>query len=53
MYNFIMNLYSLGVRTAALFNDKVRKMWQGEQAAISVLQEKVDPNASYIWFHAA
>ena len=53
MYNFIMLLYSLGVRTASVFNDKVRKMWQGEQEAFDILKEKVDPHASYIWFHAA
>ena len=48
-----MLLYSLGVRTASVFNDKVRKMWQGEQEAFDILKEKVDPHASYIWFHAA
>jgi 3-deoxy-D-manno-octulosonic-acid transferase len=35
------------------FNEKVRKMWRGERAAFSVLKEKVDPEAKYIWFHAA
>lgn len=48
-----MLLYSLGVRTATMFSDKVRKMWQGEQEAFDILERKVDPNASYIWFHAA
>ena len=48
-----MLLYSLGVRTTTLFSDKVRKMWQGEQEAFDILREKVDPKASYIWFHAA
>lgn len=28
-------------------------MWAGERQAIKVLHEKVDPNARYIWFHAA
>ena len=28
-------------------------MWAGERQAIKVLREKVDPNARYIWFHAA
>lgn len=53
MYNFIMLLYSLGVRTATLFSDKVRRMWLGEQEAFDILKKNVDPNASYIWFHAA
>ena len=53
MYNIIIYLYRLGVMTASLFNEKVRKMWRGERAAFSVLKQKVDPSASYVWFHAA
>ena len=37
----------------SLFNEKVRKMWRGERAAFKVLKEKVDPEAQYVWFHAA
>lgn len=53
MYNIIIYLYQLGVAIASLFNEKVRKMWRGERDAIRVLREKVDPNAKYVWFHAA
>lgn len=53
MYNFIMLLYSFGVRTAALFSDKVKKMWQGEQESIGILREKANQKDPYIWFHAA
>ena len=28
-------------------------MWKGEREAVKTLREKVDPNAKYIWFHAA
>jgi 3-deoxy-D-manno-octulosonic-acid transferase len=35
------------------FNEKVRKMWRGEREAFRILREKVDPNAKYVWFHAA
>ncbi len=28
-------------------------MWLGERAAFNVLKENVDPNAKYVWFHAA
>jgi 3-deoxy-D-manno-octulosonic-acid transferase len=28
-------------------------MWRGEREAFSILREKVDPNARYIWVHAA
>ena len=53
MYNLIIYLYLLGVAVYSLFNEKVRKMWRGERDAIRVLREKVDPNARYVWFHAA
>lgn len=53
MYNIIMHLYELGVFVYSFFSDKVRKMWKGERNAVRVLREKVDPNAKYIWFHAA
>ena len=53
MYNLIIYLYLLGVAVYSLFNEKVRKMWRGERDAFRVLREKVDPNARYVWFHAA
>ena len=53
MYNVIIYLYLLGVAIASLFNEKVRKMWRGEREAIRILREKMDPNAKYVWFHAA
>ena len=28
-------------------------MWQGEREAFDLLRSKVDPNAQYVWFHAA
>ena len=43
----------IGVAIASLFNKKVKKMWTGERQAVKVLKEKVDPEARYIWFHAA
>lgn len=53
MYNIVIYLYLLGVAIASLFSKKVRKMWEGERKAIDILKEEVDPNAKYIWFHAA
>ena len=53
MYNLGMYLYLLGVIIASLFNEKVRKMWRGEREAVRILREKVDPQARYVWFHAA
>lgn len=43
----------IGVAIASLFNKKVKKMWAGERQAVKILKEKVDPEARYIWFHAA
>ena len=53
MYNIIIYIYQLGVIIYSLFNEKVRKMWRGEREAIRILREKVDPDAQYVWFHAA
>ena len=53
MYNLVIYLYLLGVAIYSLFNEKVRKMWRGERDAFRVLREQVDPEAKYVWFHAA
>ena len=53
MYNIVIYLYLLGVAIASLFSKKVKKMWTGERKAIDILKEEVDPDAKYIWFHAA
>ena len=52
-YNLIIYFYLLGVAIYSRFNEKVRKMWRGEREAFKILREKVDPNAKYVWFHAA
>lgn len=53
MYELVINLYTLCVAVAGLFNDKVRKMRKGEREAFKVLKDKVEPGARYVWFHAA
>ncbi len=53
MYQLAMYTYLSGVAVASLFSKKVRKMWRGERQAIGVLRQKVDPNARYVWVHAA
>lgn len=52
-YNIAIYLYLIGVAIASIFSQKVRKMWRGERQAFNILREKVDPEARYIWFHAA
>lgn len=53
IYNIIIYFVLWGIAIASLFNEKVRKMWRGEREAFKILKQKVDPNAKYIWFHAA
>lgn len=53
IYNIVIYFVLWGIAIASLFNEKVRKMWRGEREAFRILKQKVDPNAKYIWFHAA
>lgn len=53
IYNVVIYFVLWGIAIASLFNEKVRKMWRGEREAFKILKQKVDPNAKYIWFHAA
>ena len=53
MYNLGIYLYLIGVAIVSRFSEKVRKMWRGERDAIRILREKIDPQAKYVWFHAA
>ena len=53
IYNIVIYFVLWGIAIASLFNEKVRKMWRGEREAFRILKQQVDPNAKYIWFHAA
>lgn len=53
MYNLVIHGYLLGVMLASLFDKKVATMWKGERQAIDMLRSKIEPDARYIWFHAA
>lgn len=53
IYNIVIYFVLWGIAIASLFSEKVRKMWRGEREAFKILKQKVDPNAKYIWFHAA
>lgn len=53
MYYLAIALYALAVRLAAPFNKKAKKMLEGQRKTFSILKKQLDPNASYIWFHAA
>lgn len=53
IYNFFIMLYAGVVHMVALFNKKVCKMVKGEKEAFTVLARCIDPQAKYLWFHAA
>ena len=53
MYNIAMYFVQLGIAIAAIFDHKVRVLWRGQRAAFKTLKQKVDPNAKYVWVHAA
>jgi len=53
MYYLAIFLYALAVRLVAPFNKKAKKMLAGQKETFSILKKQIDPNASYIWFHAA
>lgn len=53
MYNFAINLYSFAAKMDSLFNKKVKKMLDGQQACFEILRSKIEANRRYLWFHAA
>lgn len=54
MYSLGIYLYALIVRLVAAFGHrKARAMVRGQRNTWRILREKIDPNARYIWFHAA
>jgi len=53
MYDIVIAFYAFVVRIASLFNNKAKKMLAGQGKTFSVLEKSIDPQARYIWFHAA
>ena len=53
LYNIAIWFYALGVRVAALFNRKVRLMWQGEQEAYAKIEAGLKDGDRVVWVHAA
>ncbi|MDY5452455.1 MAG: glycosyltransferase N-terminal domain-containing protein [Alloprevotella sp.] len=52
MYSLGIYLMALGVRVAALFKEKLRKMVQGHRATWQILRA-LGGKDTYVWFHAA
>lgn len=53
LYNFGIYFYKLGILVFSLFNEKARKLLDGQNQAFAILEETIIPNANYVWFHAA
>lgn len=53
LYNIGIYLYQLAIFIASFFNTKAKKLRIGQAEAFIVLKQKIDPNARYVWFHAA
>jgi 3-deoxy-D-manno-octulosonic-acid transferase len=53
LYSIAIHIYSLGIFVFSLFNEKARKLRNGHRHAFEKLKKEVDPNARYVWFHAA
>ena len=53
IYNIGIYLYGLAIFFASLFNQKARLLRNGQHNSLTLLKEKIDPNAEYVWFHAA
>jgi 3-deoxy-D-manno-octulosonic-acid transferase len=53
VYTIGIYIYGFAIFLASLFNEKARLLRKGQHNAFALLKEKVDPNADYVWFHAA
>ncbi|MCK9158883.1 MAG: 3-deoxy-D-manno-octulosonic acid transferase [Bacteroidaceae bacterium] len=52
-YNLCIGLYDLLVHLDAPFSRKPRKMMKGHWIVYELLRQQVEPDAQYVWFHAA
>ncbi len=53
LYNIAIWFYALAVRVVAMFNRKVRLMWQGEREAFAKLSAAIGDDDRVVWVHAA
>lgn len=53
MYNIGISIYSFLFGLVALFHKKASKMVKGHKDAWSILDDKIDNNRKWLWFHAA
>lgn len=53
LYTLAVYFYMLGAIVASLFNKKARQLVKGHVDTYRILRHQIDPNARYVWFHAA
>lgn len=53
LYSFAIHVYTFLVELMSLINRKARLTRFGQWKTNGILREHIDPNAKYIWFHAA
>jgi len=53
IYNIGIYFYGAFIFLASLFNKKARMLRKGQQQAFAQLKKQIEPNACYVWFHAA
>lgn len=53
MYSLVIHLYAFIIALISPFHKKARLMRLGQWKTNSILREKIDRNAKYIWFHAS
>ena len=53
IYSIGIYLYAGLLAVASLFNRKARLLLKGHNSILDTIREKVDPDSSYLWFHAS
>ncbi len=53
MYTLAIHLYAFLIEIISPFHKKARMMRLGQWKTNSILREKIEPGAKYIWFHAS
>jgi 3-deoxy-D-manno-octulosonic-acid transferase len=53
IYNFLIGLYSLGIRIASAWNPKAKEWIRGRKNLLAQLRDKINPADNVIWVHCA
>ena len=53
IYTIGIYLYAACIGIASLFNRKARLLIKGHNRILDTIRAQVDPNSSYLWFHAS